>query len=48
MLVLWWINLHPYHGAHEIARDMGADVQEIERLCRDLEAVGFIEPLTVH
>jgi len=48
MLVLEWINFHPEHGADEIAASLGADVAEIESLCGDLEAAGFIEPITWH
>jgi DNA-binding MarR family transcriptional regulator len=47
MVVLGWIRFHP-DDPEGIARTLGADVGEIERLCADLEAAGFIERATLH
>ena len=48
MIVLSWINFHPDHRPGEIAGGLGANVGEIERLCDDLEAAGFIQRVTLH
>ena len=46
MIVLSWINFHPAHCPEDIAKRLRA--AEIERLCADFVAAGFIEPTTWH
>lgn len=48
MIVLSWLSFHRGHSPEDIATGLrgGHDVDEIERLCADLVAAGFIEPVT--
>ncbi len=47
MLVLPWLNFHHGHTPADIAKGLRAeeDVDEIAKLCADLETAGFIEPM---
>ncbi len=50
IVVLSWIKFHPGHTPEDIAKGLRAtkDVDEVAKLCADLAAVGFIEPVTRH
>lgn len=48
MAVLSWLSLHPDHRPEEIADALGADADDVERLCADLVVAGLIKPMTMH
>ena len=48
MVVLSWLTFYPDHRPADIANELRADVDEIERLCANLLASGLIEPTTWH
>ncbi len=48
MIVLSWFTFHPGDSPEGIAQALGADVDEIAKLCADLAAAVYIEPTTRH